>query len=100
MGRQRLLPASKAAKAVIEPATNTVTIPVGRVPYGVAVSPTARRRTSPTTRVSVIKPATNTVTATIPVGNSRVGVAVEPTGAAAGNVYVVNLGDDTVPVIS
>jgi DNA-binding beta-propeller fold protein YncE len=47
--------------------------------------------------VSVISGGTNTVAATIPVGNGPVAVAVNP---LTGAVYTVNMGDDTVSVIS
>src|SRR5215831_10118701 len=47
--------------------------------------------------VSVIDTATNTVTATIPVGRFPFGVAVTPDGS---KVYVPNIGDNTVSVIS
>src|SRR5712671_3141612 len=63
--------------SVINTATNTViaTIPVGNLPFAVAVSPDGRKVyvTDDTSNLhsdtmSVIDTATNTVTATIPVG--------------------------------
>src|SRR5262249_44039721 len=64
--------------SVIDTASNTVTatIPVGIIPYGVAVTPDGSTvyvaNEDPATHagtVSVIATATNTVTATIPVGS-------------------------------
>jgi len=85
---------------VIDSATNTVsaTIPVGRNPIGVAVSPDGSKVyvTDRPNTVSVIDTATNTVSATIPVGNGPIGVAVKPNGS---KVYVANLNSNTVSVI-
>ena len=76
----------------------TATIPVGKAPSGVAVSPDgihayATNRSDHT--VSVINTTTNIVT-TIPVGYFPDGVAVSPDGT---HLYVTNGGDNTVSVI-
>lgn len=95
--------------SVIETATNTVTatIPVGRGPDGVAVTPGGAKAYIANQidgTVSVIDTATNTVTATIPntVGGYRPdGIAVSPDGA---KVYVTGQNssdsDNTVSVIA
>jgi YVTN family beta-propeller protein len=85
--------------SVIDTASNTViaTIPVGRNPFGVAVTPDGAKiyitnrgsfqEFSDT--VSVIEAASNTVTTIIPIGRSPSGVAVSPEGS---RVYVANSG--------
>ncbi len=88
--------------SVINGRTNTVTatIPVGGVPFGVAVDP--KTNTIYVTNhfsdtVSVISGRTNTVTATIPVGGDPNGVAVD---RKTNTIYVANLRDSTVSMIS
>jgi YVTN family beta-propeller protein len=89
--------------SVIDTTNNTVveTIPVGRKPFGVAVTPDGSKvyiANSGDNTVSVIETATNTVTGSpIAVGTDPVGVAVTPDGKT---VYVTNQGDDTVSVIN
>ena len=88
--------------SVIDPTTNTVvmTIPVGRKPFGVAVTPdgnTVYIANSGDGTVSVIDTPTNTVIGSIAVGTDPVGVAVTPDGKT---VYVTNQGDGTVSVIN
>jgi YVTN family beta-propeller protein len=87
--------------SVIDTATNdvTATVPVGKMPHGVAVNPDGKKvyvanRNSDT--VSVIDTATNTVTNTVDVGNDPFGVAVSPDGK---KVYVTNDESDAVSVI-
>ena len=79
--RHRRLRAGARAQAAKGCITVTATIPVGSVPYGVAVDPKTHTiyvaNVSGDT-VSVINGRTNTVTATIPVGNGPYGVAVDP----------------------
>ncbi len=87
--------------SVIDLATNTVTaaIPVGAIPFGVAVNPAGTKVyvvNNADKTVSVIDTATNTVTATIPVGLNPWGVAVNPSGT---RVYVTNQDSNTVSVI-
>ena len=90
--------------SVIDTATDTVIatiLPVGLVPFGVAVSPDGSKvyvtnSVSPTGTVSVIDTATNTVSATVPVGIAPFGVAVKPDGS---KVYVANQLASTVSVI-
>ena len=67
--------------SVIDTATNTViaTIPVGLVPFGVAITPDGTRAyvtNEDSNTVSVIDIATNTVVATIPVGVAPSGIAI------------------------
>src|SRR5215471_7006028 len=101
--------------SVIDTATDTVsaTIPVGLIPFGVAVSPDGSKvyvtnsstaNSAPNT-VQVIDTATNTVSATITVGLTPVcnppvpctmAVAVSPDGS---KVYVTNEFANTVSVI-
>jgi YVTN family beta-propeller protein len=87
----------------IDTATNTViaTVPVGRAPYGVAVTPDGSRvyvTNNVDSSVSVIATATNMVIGSpIPVGPSPLGVAVTPDGSRA---YVANIESDTVTVIN
>jgi YVTN family beta-propeller protein len=87
--------------SVIATATNTViaTIPVGRFPLGVAVTPDGSKvyvTNADSNSVWVIDTATNTVTATIPVGSEPFGVALTPDGS---KVYVANGGTNSVSVI-
>jgi YVTN family beta-propeller protein len=88
--------------SVIDTATNTVTgspIPVGRQPFGVAVTPDGSKvyvANDADGTVSVIVTTTNTVTP-ISVGIGPVGVAATPDGS---KVYVANSGSHTVSVIS
>src|SRR5262249_25544096 len=77
---------------VIDTATNTVvaTVPVGRFPRGVAITPDGTHAyvaNEFSFTVSVIDTATNTVVATVPVGINPVGVAITPDGTHA---YVMN----------
>jgi len=89
--------------SVIDTTNNTVvnTIPVGRKPFGVAVTPDDSKvyiANSGDNTVSVIDTATNTVTGSpIAVGTDPVGVAVTPDSKT---VYVTNQGDGTVSVIN
>jgi YVTN family beta-propeller protein/VCBS repeat-containing protein len=79
------------------------TIPVGRFPEGVAVTPNGStvyvvNNGDPETggSVSVIDTATNTVIKTIPVGQLPITLAINPNGYF---VYVDNTGSQTVSVI-
>jgi YVTN family beta-propeller protein len=89
--------------SVIDTATNRVnrTIPVGKVPVGVAVSPD-ERQVYVTNRysdsVSVIDTATNRVDRTVPVGRGPLGVAVS-LDSNRSQVYVSNFVSDSVSVI-
>ena len=89
--------------SVVSTATNAVaeTIPVGREPRGIAISPDAASAYVTNARdntVSVIDLATNTVTGEpIPVGRSPQGIAFSPNGAKA---YVVNGFGNSVSVIN
>src|SRR3977135_1551829 len=80
--------------SVIDTATNTVVgipIPVGREPFGVAVSPDGKHAfvaNRGSNNVSVIDTATNMIVATVAVGNVPFNVAVTPDGHA----YVANPG--------
>jgi len=72
--------------SVIDAAGNAVvaTIPVGNVPYGIAVDPSGTRvyvANNGSNSVSVIDAASNAVVATIPVGDGPVGVVVDQAGA-------------------
>jgi len=88
--------------SVIDTATHTVTgspIPVGSVPYGVAVNPSGTRVyvANVSNSVTVIDTETHTVIdSPIAVGRNPHGVAVNPSGT---RVYVANYGDDTLSVI-
>ena len=78
----------------------TATVPVGTVPYSVALNPTGT--TAYVTNladgtVSVINTSSNTVTKTITVGAAPAGVTVAPGGQT---VYVTNALDGTVSVIN
>jgi YVTN family beta-propeller protein len=85
--------------SVIATANNTVTatIPVGASPSGVAAAPNGNSvyvSNSADNTVSVI--TNNTVSSTIPVGAGPFGIAVTPNGV----VYVANLEDGTISVLS
>jgi len=85
---------------VIDTFTNNViaTIPVGKYPWGVAISPDGTKLYATnfmSNTVSVINRTSNTVTATIPVGEYPNGVAVTPDGSKA---YVINT-DGTFSII-
>ncbi|MFE6747106.1 IPT/TIG domain-containing protein [Kitasatospora purpeofusca] len=97
--------------SVVDTATGTVTatVPVGRFPEGVAVSPDASRvyvANNGDNNVSVIDTATNTVTATVPVGAIPGPVAVSPDGSllyvgnniatAVGGITVIDTATNTV----
>jgi YVTN family beta-propeller protein len=88
--------------SVIDTATHTVVgspIPIGSVPYGVAVNPSGTRVyvANVSNSVTVIDTETNTVIdSPIAVGRNPHGVAVNPSGT---RVYVANYGDDTISVI-
>jgi YVTN family beta-propeller protein len=87
--------------SVIDTGNNTVvaTIPVGFLPFGIAITPDGTRAyaaNESSNTVSVIDTATNTVIATIPVGQTPFGVAITPDGTRA---YVTNLNTNTVSVI-
>ena len=74
--------------SVIDTATNTLvaTIPVGTIPFAVAVTPDGTHvyvANEGSNNVSVIGTATNTVVKTIPVGKNPVGVAVTPDGTTS-----------------
>ena len=88
--------------SVIDEADNSVvaTIPVGRYPYGVAITPDgafAYVANYYDNTVSVIATATATVVATVPVGANPSGVAVTPDGKLA---YVTDYGANRVSVIT
>ena len=88
--------------SVIDTASHTVVgspIPVGTVPYGVAVNPSGTRVyvANVSNSVTVIDTETNMVIdSPIAVGRNPHGVAVNTSGT---RVYVANYGDDTVSVI-
>ncbi|MGZ3831922.1 MAG: beta-propeller fold lactonase family protein [Mucilaginibacter sp.] len=95
--------------SVINTNTNTVvsTIPVGKFPQGVSVSPDGSKvyvTNGTDGTVSVINTATNTVTATVPVGTNPSGIAVSPDGSTvyvsnsipSGSVSVINAATNTV----
>jgi len=85
--------ANSGTVSVIDTRTNTVIgspIPVGDVPWGVAVSPDGRKvyvTNIYSGTVSVIDTRTNTAVATFPAGRYPLGVAVSPDGA---RLYVAN----------
>ncbi len=86
---------------VINTATNgvTATIPVGIVPFGVAVSPDGSKvyvTNDGSNTVSVIDTTANTVIATIPVGVGPAGLAVTQDGS---KVYVANFNSNSVSAI-
>ncbi len=75
-------------------------IPVGKEPYGVAVSPDGNyvyvtNRGDNT--VSVVNTSDNEVTETVTVGGKPAGIAASPDGQY---IYVANYSDDTLSVIS
>ncbi len=79
-------------------ATNSVktTVPVGNVPYGVAVTPNGKKvyvANFDDNTVSVIDTTSNTITATVTGLSNPSGVAVNPDGTM---VYVTNYNDDTI----
>lgn len=87
--------------SVIDTAKNevTTTIPVGRSPRGIAISPdgaTAYVTAATDDEVTVVDTTTNAATTTVPVGKSPQGIAVAPDGA---KVYVVNGLGDSVTVL-
>jgi YVTN family beta-propeller protein len=87
--------------SVIDTASNTITatIPVGRNPASVALTPDNAFlyvANASSNTVSVADTATNTVVTTVPVGSLPISVATTPDGALA---YVVNLGGNNVSVI-
>jgi YVTN family beta-propeller protein len=87
--------------SVINTATNTVTatVPVGRDPYGIAVSPDGTKAyvtNQAINTVSIIDIPTNKVTSKVKVGNYPWGIAVNPAGT---KVYVANCDSNTVSVI-
>lgn len=76
------------------------TIPVGRSPYGVSISPNGTRiyvSNILDKSVSVINSVTNEVVATIPVGDHPYGISVSPDGRL---VYVANEVSNSVSVIN
>jgi YVTN family beta-propeller protein len=80
--------------SVIDTASNTIvaTVPVGREPLGVAITPDGTHAYMTNTlsnAVSVIDTATNTVVAPVSVGSFPFGVAITPDGIHA---YVTNAG--------
>ena len=82
--------------------SNTVvaTVPVGNLPYDLAITPDGSQVYVVNARsnsVSVVKTSTNTVTTTIPVGNAPQSIAVTPDGST---VYVPNAKSSTVSLIS
>ncbi|WP_245813674.1 RICIN domain-containing protein [Rhodococcus marinonascens] len=79
--------------------TVTDTVPVGRFPEAVAITPDGSRAYTPNNNddtVSVIDTGTDMVTATVPVGSFPIGVAITPDGSLG---YVTNSSDSTVSVI-
>jgi YVTN family beta-propeller protein len=69
--------------SVIATATNKVvaTVPVGRIPFGVAVTPDGKHAyvaNGGSNNVSVLDTATNTVVATVPVVSGPIGVGIVP----------------------
>lgn len=87
--------------SVIDTATDNVitSIPVGRIPWGVAINPTGTRvyiTIMGEDNVTVIDGTTNTAIGNIPVGSTPWAVAINPTGT---RVYVGNYGSNSVSVI-
>ncbi len=89
-----------ASVSVVDTATNSVvaTVPVGYVPYGVAVDNVHGRAYIANNGggVTVIDTSTYAVLTSITVGPGPVGIAVNPAGT---RVYVANDGENTVSVI-
>jgi YVTN family beta-propeller protein len=86
---------------VVRTADNVViaTIPVGRRPIGIAVTPDSQYvyvATSEDNTVSVIRGSDHTVITTIDVGEWPYGIATTPGGDY---VYVTSIADDTMSVI-
>ena len=88
--------------SVIDAATNTVvaTIPVGTVPFDIALNPDTNlvyvvNRDSDS--ISVIDGDTNTVVATIPVGDSPIAIAINPN---TNTLYLLNEFLDKISVIN
>ena len=92
--------------SVINTTNNTVlaTIPVGRFPSGVAITPDGTRIyvTNIFDSISVIDAATNSVVATIPSVQFPTGIAITPDGTRAYvvNQFVTSQGNTTVSVIN
>jgi YVTN family beta-propeller protein len=92
--------------SVINTSNNSVvaTIPVGRFPSGVAITPDGTRIyvTNIFNSISVIDAATNRVVATIPSSQFPTGIAITPDGTRAYvvNQFVTNQGTNTVSVIN
>lgn len=87
--------------AVIDTASNTIvaTVPVGRAPVAVAITPNRAFlyvANASDNKVSVVDTATNTVVAAVPVGTIPFGMAMTPDGAF---VYVANLRGNNISVI-
>lgn len=88
--------------SVIDTANNTITatIPVGRAPVSLALTPDRAFLyvvNDGGNTVSVVATATNAVAATVSVGNAPFGIAMTPDGAFA---YVTNLRGNSVSVIA
>lgn len=88
--------------SVIDTAKNevTTTIPVGRSPRGIAISPdgaTAYVTSAVDDTVSLVDTTSNTVSMTIPVGKAPQGIMVTPDGTKA---YVVNGKGNSVTVLN
>jgi len=87
--------------SVVDAATHSLiaTIPVGRGPFGIALTPDGSKAyvaDYDDNAISVIATSTNTVIATISVGVQPQGIAFTPDGSRA---YVTNLGSNNVSVI-
>src|SRR5665213_2789504 len=88
--------------SVIDESTGALiaTVPVGKVPKGVAVDTSANviyATNGADNTVSVIDGTTNTVTATVPTGRTPRAITVDP---ATHTAYVINLASNTVSVIT
>lgn len=93
--------ANNSTVAVIDTASNTITatIPVGRAPVSLALTPNRAFLyvvNDGANTVSVVDTATNAVVATVPVGSAPFAIAMSPSGALA---YVANLRGNSVSVI-